>query len=100
MSINYDEKRDFIRMTADHKLSYQEVGNSEAYTGDCINLSAAGILFTTDRDIPIGTQLEVNITPEYAVVNPFEALVEVVRCQVNGSPDTYEIAGKIAAVKA
>jgi hypothetical protein len=99
MPINFDEKRDIIRMAADHKLSYHEAGSSETFTGNCINLSAAGIMFTADRQIPVGTQLEVNITPDYSVVNPFEALVEVVRCEANGSPDIYEIAGKITAVK-
>ncbi|VAX03472.1 hypothetical protein MNBD_GAMMA20-2264, partial [hydrothermal vent metagenome] len=65
--INFDEKRDFIRMAADHPLQFHVVESGEAGCGICINLSATGVLFHTDRPITIGTQLSINITPKYAV---------------------------------
>lgn len=98
MPIDYDEKRDFIRMAADHDLEYRETGSSNAQKGICKNLSATGILFTTDAEIPEGTRLDVNITPRYSVVKPFGAEVEVIRADPIGSTGEYYVAGKIISM--
>ena len=100
MSINYDEKRDFIRMNAEHVLQFRTLGADETQQGTCCNLSATGIMFTTENAIPNGTELEVNITPQYSVVSPFDAVVEVIRSMSNGSPDEFTVAGKITSFKA
>ena len=99
MSINYEEKRDFIRMNAEHALQFREVGSHETQQGVCCNLSATGIMFTTEQEIPQGTELEVNITPQYSVVSPFDAVVKVVRSQANGEPAQYTVAGKITSIQ-
>lgn len=99
MAIDYEEKRDFIRMTAEHALQFRELGSDETRQGTCCNLSATGILFTSDQDIPTGTELEVSMTPQYAVVTPLDAVVKVLRTQPNGSPQRYAIAGKITAFR-
>ncbi len=96
--INFDEKRDFIRMAADHPLQFHVIASGEAGRGICINLSATGILFHTDRSIAIGTQLHINITPKYSVVSPFDADVEVLRSGPNGVAGEYEIAGRIISI--
>lgn len=95
MPIDYDEKRDFIRMGADHDLEYQLGGSSERKSGVCKNLSATGILFTTDASIPTGTRLTVNISPRYSVVAPFNAEIEVLRAVPDGTGGQFNIAGKI-----
>jgi PilZ domain len=99
MSIDYDEKRDFIRMNAEHELQFREVGSTETQRGICCNLSATGILFTTDQKIPDGTELEVNITPQYSVVSPFDAKVKVVRSRPNGAESQYIVAGEITSMQ-
>jgi hypothetical protein len=97
MAIDYEEKRDFIRMTADHVLHYREIGSEETRQGTCRNISASGILFTSDQAIPAGTELEINITPQFAVVSPLDAVVKVLRTQANGTPQHYTIAGMITS---
>ncbi|MDT8384423.1 MAG: PilZ domain-containing protein [Gammaproteobacteria bacterium] len=100
MSIQYDEKRDFIRMSTEHALQFRTLGSKEMQQGTCCNLSATGILFTTDSSIPDGAELEVNITPQYSVVSPFEAVVKVIRSQSNDALNQYTVAGKITSIKA
>lgn len=99
MPINYDEKRDFIRMNAEHALQFNEVGSDKTQQGVCLNLSATGIMFTTGKDIPQGAKLEVNITPQYSVVSPFDAVVMVVRSQANDVASQYTVAGKITSIQ-
>jgi hypothetical protein len=100
MSISYDEKRDFIRMNTEHALQFRALGASEMQQGTCCNLSATGIMFTTENAIPDGTELEINITPEYSVVSPFDAVVKVIRSISSDSPDQFTIAGEITSFKA
>lgn len=100
MSIEYDEKRDFIRMNAEHALQFRTLGTNETQQGICCNLSATGILFTTEDSIPDGTELEVNITPQYSVVSPFDAVVEVIRSTSDNALNNYTVAGKITSIKA
>lgn len=99
MPIDYNEKRDFIRMAADHVLQYQVQGATESHSGTCLNLSATGILFRTDQNLAAGTRLSVNITPQYSVVTPFNADVEIIRSTTTDTEGQYEIAGKITAIR-
>jgi len=99
MSIDYEEKRDFIRMNAEHALQFREVGSTETLQGVCCNLSATGIMFTTEQEIPQGSELEVNITPQYSVVSPFDAVVKVVRTQTGVVPSQYTVAGRITSIQ-
>jgi len=99
MAIDYSEKRDFIRMTADHELSFKEVGGQEINRGTCVNLSATGVMFKSRESIPTGARLEISIAPGYAVVDPFNAIIEVIRTTPTEADDSFEIAGKITAIK-
>ncbi|NOX91856.1 MAG: PilZ domain-containing protein [Gammaproteobacteria bacterium] len=103
MSINYEEKRDFIRMNTEHALQFREIGSNEIQQGVCRNLSATGIMFTAKQEIPRGTELAVTITPQYSMVSPmispFDAIVRVVRTQTNGMSSQYTIAGKITSIQ-
>ncbi|HHI92939.1 MAG TPA: PilZ domain-containing protein [Gammaproteobacteria bacterium] len=99
MSMDYEEKRDFIRMNTEHDLQFREVGSEKVQQGVCRNLSATGIMFTTEQKIPQGTELSVTITPQYSVVSPFDAVIKVVRTQTNGVPSQYAIAGKITSIR-
>ncbi len=94
MTLDYSEKRDFIRMTTNSEMSYQEIGATQSYQGHCINLSAAGILFETDHHVEPGTLVQINITPQLAVVKPLDATIKVVRASKN-SDGKFAIAGEI-----
>jgi hypothetical protein len=100
MPIEYSEKRDFIRMSTDHVMSFKEVGAEELNTGTCVNLSATGVMFKTQRPVAQGARLEISIAPGYAVVDPFNAIIEVIRTAPSSeSAGDFEIAGKITALK-
>ena len=94
MSIEYTEKRDFIRMKTDSKISFQAQGSNDVFEGECINLSANGVLFTSKQMFAPGTEIDINITPQYSVVQPLNATIEVIRSQVQNNGD-FTIAGKI-----
>jgi len=98
MTLDYSEKRDFIRMVADSQMTYQEIGTTKSYQGYCINLSAAGILFETEQPLEPGTLIQINITPQLAVVKPLDATVNVVRASKN-SDGKFSIAGEIKEFK-
>lgn len=97
MTINYDEKRNFMRMATDTKLSYREVGSEKSASGDCINLSADGILFKCKERFQPGALLEINISPKLAVVKPLDATVQVVRTELDPDGD-FKIACEIKTI--
>lgn len=94
MTIDYSEKRDFIRMTANSQMTYQESGSTKSYQGYCINLSAAGILFETDHLLEPGTLVQIKITPELAIVKPLIATIKVLRT-VKNTDGKFAIAAEI-----
>ena len=96
MSINYDEKRNFIRMDTDSKLTFRELDGENSYEGRCLNLSASGILFSCDQHFAPGTQLEIYITPELSVVPPLNAIIEVIRTQTDD--ENFTVAGVIKQI--
>lgn len=96
--MGYSEKRDFIRMTVDCQVDYTVVDAMEEATGRARNLSGRGILFQTDREIPIGTRLEVRVHSENNAVPPLHAHVEVVRVEVIDPAVLYEIGGLFVEV--
>jgi len=97
MTIDHEEKRGFMRMAAHHDLHFRIRGQEEFLHGTCINLSASGILFSSAQALDVGSYLQVNMTPQYAVVAPFDAEVEVLRSTPRAEGD-YEIAGRIVSI--
>lgn len=94
MSIEYSEKRNFIRMSTDSTISFKIEGSNDTYYGECINLSATGVLFRTDQRFEPGTLVHINITPDKAVVAPLDATIEIIRAQLD-SEGGYAVAGQI-----
>lgn len=78
---DYQEKRDFSRMGVECRMTYTVVGEIASITAVAKDLSATGLLISTDREVPLGTLLEVCLTPEQSLVPPLEASVEVVRVE-------------------
>ena len=94
MTIEYSEKRGFIRMSTESTVSFKKDGTNETYYGQCINLSATGVFFKTDQRIEPGTVIRINITPDLAVVAPLDATIEIIRAQMD-SDGGYAVAGQI-----
>jgi len=92
--MEHSEKRDFIRMTTNSEITYQEIGETHSRQGHCINLSAAGILFEADHPVEPGTLVQINITPHLAVVKPLDATIKVLRTSKN-TDGKFAIAGEI-----
>ena len=97
MSIEYSEKREYFRMNTHSAMTLKPDGSDEVYEGVCINLSANGVLFTSSQRFDPGTIIHINITPAKAVVAPLDAIIEVVRTQVD-SEKGYAIAGQIKQI--
>ncbi|MDH5191479.1 MAG: PilZ domain-containing protein [Gammaproteobacteria bacterium] len=94
----HGENRDYIRMTVDCQVSWRKIGTEEVHIGNTKNLSGKGILFLAEQEIPIGTVLEVNVSPENDVTPPLDATVEVVRIEII-EPGKYEIGCLIQELK-
>jgi hypothetical protein len=97
MRRDYSEKRAFFRMSTDSSMTIRPEGSEETYEGICINLSANGVLFTSDQRFEPGTIIHINITPAKVVVPPLDAVIEVVRTQAD-SEKGYTIAGEIKQI--
>lgn len=95
--IKYAEKRDLLRMPIDCQLSYCERGSERSYSGQVINLSGKGILFTSSRELAVGMVLEIVLTPSKAETEPMYASVVVAR--VSNNDVLYEVACEIEAVQ-
>lgn len=94
MPAHFTEKRNFIRMETDSKIEYRPSGSKQLHCGQCINLSASGVLFSSNWHVSPGTEVEINIAPELAVVRPLQAIIRVIRSQID-SDGGYTIAGAI-----
>lgn len=95
MTIDYTEKRNYIRMPINHEMTFKLDGESDLDAGVCKNLSADGVLFSTNRKIEPGTIVDINITPKKSLVIPLDAMIEVVRVTPDNSSNNYIIAGII-----
>jgi hypothetical protein len=98
MSIEYDEKREYYRMNTNSPIKIKPDGSDEVYEGMCVNLSANGVLFTTTQRFEPGSIVHINMTPAKTVVAPLDAMVEIVRSQVD-SDKGYTIAGQIKQMR-
>ena len=47
--LEYDEKRNYIRMEIDCDITYKLADSDEVYRGRCSSLSGAGVSFITNR---------------------------------------------------
>ncbi len=96
--LEYDEKRDYIRMDVDCDITYKMADSDIVKTGHCTSLSGAGVSFITECSYDTGLAMEINVLPKNSVTPPMTAFIEVVRSspQDNGS---FEIAATIKSLK-
>ncbi|MGD8570957.1 MAG: PilZ domain-containing protein [Gammaproteobacteria bacterium] len=92
--MDYSEKREFIRIKTNSKIEYRIFGSRETLYGQCVNLSAGGVLFTSEHHVTPGTLIEISIKPEHKTIAPLDATIKVVRTQSH-TRGGYTIAGQI-----
>ena len=96
--LEYDEKRNYIRMNVDCELTYKRVDSGETFRGNCTSISGSGVSFIAEHRFELGTALEINIVPKNSITPPMTAFIEVVRAlPVEG--EQFEIAGTIKSIK-
>ncbi len=95
---NYEEKRCFIRMFIDAKITIVDPSNHKTYDGETKNLSGSGIMFVTSELFQTGQELQVDLSSEQSKLPPLSALFEVKRVKpLDGGQ--FEVAGSINQVK-
>ncbi|MCW8888029.1 MAG: PilZ domain-containing protein [Gammaproteobacteria bacterium] len=75
---DFSEKRDFIRMGVDCPTTFEIEGESGSFNGTARDLSASGLQIVTQKEVAIGTILNIKVLPEKAIIAPLHAVVEVV----------------------
>ena len=96
--IEYDEKRDFIRMSVNCEINYKLTDSDQTYQGRCTSLSGAGLAFISEQEFKPGKSMEVNVIPENSLTPPMTAYVEIVR-SIKLDSDQYEIGAQIKSIK-
>ena len=91
-----EERRAFKRLPVSCQVIFKQPGEQQSRAGTGMNLSGNGILFTTDRSIPIGTELEINVQPTMRSFSPLRAIVKIVR--IEPTRNQYVLAGAIQRV--
>ncbi|MFV1976525.1 MAG: PilZ domain-containing protein [Candidatus Scalindua sp.] len=96
MPLDYNEKRDFVRMHVDCPLTFKASDSNQEETGHAVNLSGRGVLFIAEREIPIDTALEITIQPAPIIPTPpLHAKSRVIRVTHRTDDKGFEIAATI-----
>lgn len=91
------DRRRFRRTSANCRLTYRCIEDSQVQSGHCDNVSSNGIAFHGLYAVTVGQALEIALLSEQASMPPLNAYVEVVRCEKHGGD--YLIAALIQAIK-
>jgi len=98
MPREYDEKRDFIRISVDCEMQYSLAGSGQDEYGKVTNLSGRGMMFIANRSLQVDDRVEVRIRPENDITPPLHANVRVVRVNKQRHEDGYEIGAVIKEI--
>ncbi len=91
--MEYQEKRDFYRMTMDCTAEYKVNGSGKMSKGILKDLSSGGLLLWIKEEVKPGSQISVLLKPGKDITPPLNAKVEVVRCDpLENEKDTYAAA--------
>lgn len=96
--LEYDEKRNYIRMEIDCDVTFKLADSDELYHGRCSSISGAGVSFIADRSFDPGKAMEINVIPKNTVTPSMTAFIEVIRSTQQGN-GSYEIAATIKSIK-
>ena len=94
---DFTEKRDFFRMEVGCEMQFRLQGETTLHPGTVRDLSASGLSFVCRQPLQEGSEIEVVISPEKAIVPPLNARAEVVRALAQGA-DEYDVGVKILEI--
>ncbi|MBN4080351.1 PilZ domain-containing protein [Beggiatoa alba] len=104
---NYDEKRDFVRVTVDSTLSFgvPEELDEDVALGTKLdqkallkNLSGRGLMFVTDNEVTKDSLIDIMVVPSNELTKPLYARVKVVRVMKQRHGDGYEVGAVIQSM--
>lgn len=94
---DYSEKRDFIRMKISAPLTARLSADEGTFEGRCLDLSGGGMRVETNKAIPVGTELDVEVSSTHGHNPTLQAKTRVVR-SVSGGNGNYEMGLEIIEV--
>lgn len=103
-----NESRRYPRMAVDCVIDYRHVEYDQPIQGQAKNISGNGMLFLADREISVGSLLEIQVRPGNPSIPALDAVVEVVRIKsvddgraprTSGTPSNFEIGAVIVSMK-
>lgn len=96
-SKDFEEKRNFIRMFVDAKVTITDPVTGNVYQGDSKNLSGDGILIQSNQEFQLNQELNVDISSDKSKMAPLSAQFVVKRVEKleNGM---FEVGGAIKDV--
>ena len=95
---DYEEKRNFPRMTLNCEASVTDPETGQAFTTMVINLSGGGALFNAEQDFRVGALLDLRVESATHDRPPFEARIKVIRCEARDKGG-YQVASEIEQVQ-
>jgi len=95
MSRDYDEKRDFIRVSVESELHYKSDYDDGEQLGQLQNLSGRGMMFIASHPISKESIIDIRIDPVSKITPSLNAKVRVVRVMKQRHGDGYEIGAVI-----
>ena len=98
MPRDYDEKRDYIRISVDCEIKYSLADSELEESGKVTNLSGRGMMFMTEQPLEIENRVEVRIQPENNITPPLHANVRIVRVNKLRHSEGYEIGAVIQEI--
>ncbi len=78
-SASQKENRRYPRMAVDCAINFRKVDQDEPELGQARNISGNGMLFISEREISVGSLLEIQVKPGNPSIPALDAIVEVVR---------------------
>jgi hypothetical protein len=96
--LEYDEKRNYIRMEIDCDISYKLTDSDIVHQGQCTSISGAGVSFITSQNFTLGKAMEIHVIPKNPVTPPMTAFIEVVR-STQRNDGHYDVAATIKSIK-
>ncbi|MDT8406184.1 MAG: PilZ domain-containing protein [Methylococcales bacterium] len=96
--LEYNEKRDFIRMNVECPLHFKLPGHDTEGQGLCTSLSGSGLSFLSAEPLTLGLAVEVTLDPKNNITPPMHAFVEIIRCEAT-QDGRYDIGAVIKTIK-
>ena len=96
--IEYNEKRNFIRMFVNASVKITDPDTGNTYQGKGQNLSGDGAMFTSEQEFTENQKLTIDISSEQSRLAALSAEFQVVRV-IKLDDGQFSIAGTMLSVK-